>query len=138
MKPSTGDVTQDLLNNLVPTGTPWYGQEAGVSFDDPIAAQKALAKYKSLQLSADQQARWDRIVNTFTCDYCCGSPQHPTIITKCGCAHSSAAQGLARWLIKNYGDKYTNEEIYGEMARWYALWYPGPTIQRVLQEASLI
>ena len=31
----------------------------------------------------------------------------------------------------------TNEEIYGEMARWYALWYPGPTIKRIVQEMSV-
>ncbi len=133
---STGDPAQDLVNNVVPKGTPWYGQEAGVSFDDPIAAQKLWAKGKAIQLNQDEQKRWERIVNSFTCDYCCGSPQQPTIITQCGCAHSQAAQGMAKWFIKNYGDQYSDEEIYGEMARWYALWYPGPTVKRILQEAQ--
>ncbi len=133
---STGNPAQDLLNNVIPKGTPWYGQEAGVSFDDPIAAQKLWAKGKAIQLSQDEQKRWSRIVNSFTCDYCCGSPQNPTIITQCGCAHSQAAQGMAKWFIKNYGSKYSDEEIYGEMARWYALWYPGPTIKRIVQEAQ--
>ena len=137
IQPSTGDVVQDLVNNIVPKGTPWYGQEAGVSFDDPIGAQKLWAKGKAIQLSADEEARWGRIVNSFTCDYCCGSPQQPTIITRCGCAHSQAAQGMARWFIKNYGDKYSDEEIYGELARWYALWYPGPTVKRIAQEMGI-
>ncbi len=44
---------------------------------------------------------------------------------------------MARWFIKNYGDKYSDEEIYGEMARWYALWYPKGTIQRIIQESSV-
>ena len=135
--PSTGDSVQDLLNNIVPTGTPWYGQEAQVSFDDPITSQKNWATYRSLQLSSSEQERWNRIVNSFTCDYCCGSPKNPTIITHCGCAHSSAAQGMAKWFIKNYGDKYSDEEIYGEMARWYALWYPKGTIERIIQEAQV-
>ena len=135
--PSTGDLAQDLLNNVVPRGTPWYGQEAGVSFDDPITAQKLWAKGRSIQLDAAQDDRWNRIVNSFTCDYCCGSPQNPTIITRCGCAHSAAAQGMSKWFVKNHGDKYSDEEIYGEMARWYAVWYPGPTIKRIIQEANL-
>ncbi|MBI2558539.1 hypothetical protein HYW20_04405 [Candidatus Woesearchaeota archaeon] len=134
LKPSTGDAARDLLNNIIPTGTPWYGQEAGVTFDDPIAAQKRWATYRKLELDPEQEQRWSKIVNSFTCDYCCGSPQNPTIITRCGCAHSAAAQGMARWFIKNYADKFTDEEIYGEMGRWYSLWYPGPTIKRIVQE----
>ena len=134
---STGDVTQDIVNNIIPHGTPWYGEEAGVSFDDPLTAQKLWGKGKAIQLDSGQEERWNRVVNSFTCDYCCGSPQQPTVITRCGCAHAAAAQGMARWFIKNYGDKYSDEEIYGEMARWYALWYPGPTVQRIVQELSV-
>lgn len=134
--PSTGDAAQDLLNNVVPRGTPWYGQEAGVSFDDPIKAQQLWAQGRSIQLDATQEERWNRIANSFTCDYCCGNPQNPTIITRCGCAHSAAAQGMAKWFIKNYGDKYSDEEIYGEMARWYAVWYPKGTIERIILEAQ--
>jgi len=137
MKPATGDAVQDLVNNVVPSGTPWYGAEAGVSFDDPITAQKLWGKGEAIQLDSAQQERWDRIVNSFTCDYCCGSPQNPTIITRCGCAHAVAARGMAKWFIKNYGDKYPDEEIYGEMARWYALWYPKGTIERIILEAQV-
>ncbi len=136
-KPATGDAVQDLLNNLVPTGTPWYGAAAGVSFDDPVGAQNAWQKGLGVQLTPAEQERWNRIVNSFTCDYCCGSPQRPTIITNCGCAHSRAAQGMAKWFIKNYGSQYSDEEIYGEMARWYALWYPKGTIERIIQESQL-
>ena len=137
MKPLTGNAAQDLVNNIVPTGTPWYGQQAGVSFDDPVTAQNLWAKGRAIQLAPEEEQRWSRIVNSFTCDYCCGSPQNPTIITRCGCAHSSAAQGMAKWFIKNYGSSYSDEEIYGEMARWYALWYPKGTIERIIQEAQV-
>ncbi len=133
--PSSGDLGQDLANNIIPRGVPSsYGAEAGVSFDDPIAAQKLWAKGRAIQLGSAEQQRWERIVNSFTCDYCCGSPKNPTIITRCGCAHAQAAQGMAKWFIKNHGSQYSDEEIYGEMARWYALWYPGPTVKRIAQE----
>ncbi len=133
--PSTGDLTQDIANNVIPKGKPWYSEETGgISFDDAIKAQQLWARGRAIQLSPEEQKRWDKIVNSFTCDYCCGSPQNPTIITRCGCAHSYAAQGMAKWFIKNYGDKFSDEEIYGEMARWYALWYPGPTVKRIVQE----
>ncbi|MBI2208640.1 hypothetical protein HYU50_04025 [Candidatus Woesearchaeota archaeon] len=136
MKPLTGDAAQDIANNIIPSGTPWYGPQAGVSFDDPLTAQNLWAKGRAMQLSPEEEQRWSRIVNSFTCDYCCGSPQNPTIITRCGCAHSQAAQGMAKWFIKNYGSSYSDEEIYGEMARWYALWYPGPTVKRIILEAQ--
>ena len=135
-QPNSGDALQDLLNNIVPKGTPWYGAQAQVSFDDPISAQKQWGSYRSISLNTPEQERWNRIVNSFTCDYCCGSPQRPTIITHCGCAHAMAAQGMAKWLVKNYGSQYSDEEVYGEMARWYALWYPKGTIERIIQEAQ--
>ncbi|MBI2148912.1 hypothetical protein HYU23_04480 [Candidatus Woesearchaeota archaeon] len=136
IKPSTGDPAKDLINNIIPSGTPWYGAEAGVSFDDPKTAQQLWIRGGAIQLSTEEQNRWARIVNSFTCDYCCGSPKDPTIITQCGCAHSKAAQGMSKWFIKNYGNKYSDEEIYGEMARWYAVWYPGPTVKRILEESQ--
>jgi hypothetical protein len=137
-KKETGDAAQDALNFLVPTGTPNYGQQAGVTFDDPISAQHTWGAYEqSIQLTPDQQKRWERIVGSFTCDYCCGSPQRPTRINQCGCAHAHAWRGMAKWFIQNYGDKVTDEQIMGELSRWKALWYPGPTVKRVVQEQSL-
>ena len=132
---STGDLVQDIANNVIPTGIPGYGAEAGVAFDDALQAQQVWGSYEqSIQLSGEEEQRWSKIVNAFTCDYCCGSPQNPTIITRCGCAHAKAARGMAKWFIKNYGSQYSDEEIYGEMARWYALWYPGPTVKRIAEE----
>lgn len=134
-KEPTGDAVQDAVNTLIPTGTPFYGQEAGVSFDDPITALNNWGKLeRSTQLNEEQQQRWLKIVNSYTCDYCCGSPQRPTIITRCGCAHAAAWRGIAKWLISKYGDKYEDLQILGEMNRWKTLWYPGPSVQRVLAE----
>lgn len=136
-KEPTGDAVQDAINTLVPVGTPSYGAQAGISFDDPIGAQKVWGNYeRSITLTPEQEARYQGIVGKFTCDYCCGSPSSPTIITHCGCSHARAWRGMARWFIANFGDAYTDLQIFGELSRWKALWYPGPTIQRVLQEQA--
>ncbi|MBI4141298.1 hypothetical protein HY484_00055 [Candidatus Woesearchaeota archaeon] len=137
-KPKTGDAVQDTLNKIVPVGTPEYGQEIGVSFDDPINAQRKLGQLeRSVQLTETQQQRWLKIVSSFTCDYCCGSPQRPTRITNCGCAHAAAWRGLAKFLISKYDTKVTDTEIVGELTKWKTLWYPGPTVQRVIHEQQL-
>ncbi len=134
---ATGDAVQDTINAIVPTGTPDYGQAAGVSFDDPINSQKKWGTYqKSIQLTTEEEQRYNRIVGSFTCDYCCGSPQKPTIITHGGGADASERKGMTRWFIKNYGDKVTDLQIVGELSRWKDLWYPGPTVKRVIDEQN--
>ncbi len=138
IKPSTGDPVQDLINNIIPTGKPFYGDEAGVSFDDPIESLQVWGSYdRSIKLSDQEQERWNKITNSFTCDYCCGSPFNPTIITRCGCSHAAAWRGIAKWFLKNY-PKYTDAEIFGEMTRWKTLWYPGPTVQRISVESQTL
>lgn len=42
----------------------------------------------------------------------------------CGCAHSFAMRGLAKYLILNHGDEYSDDEILGEMAKWKTLFFP--------------
>lgn len=135
-KPKTGDIVQDAVNKIVPTGTPEYGAEIGVSFDDPINAMNKFGALESITLTQEQEQRWSKIVNAFTCDYCCGSPQSPTIISRCGCAHAAGWRGLARFALSKYGNKVTDEQVLGEMTKWKALWYPGPTVQRFIQEQS--
>lgn len=137
-KPKTGDRVQDAINTLIPTGTPFYGAEAGVSFDDPINALKTWGKHEqSTKLSSELQSRWEKIVGSFTCDFCCGSPQNPTIINRCGCAHAAAWRGIAKWMLNKYGDTYTDAQIMGEMNRWKALFYPGPMVKRAIEEGAL-
>lgn len=137
-KDKTGDAVQDAINALVPTGIPEYGQEAGVSFDDPINSLKIWGmQERAIKLDSEQQKRYTKIIGSYTCDYCCGSPQNPTIITNCGCAHAAAWKGIAKFMVQKYGEKASDEQIMGEMSRWKTLWYPGPTIKRVLQEQSL-
>ncbi|MBI2541826.1 hypothetical protein HYV80_03905 [Candidatus Woesearchaeota archaeon] len=144
---STGNPTQDAIAAVVPTGTPFYilegpGSEKikGATFDDPITSQKAWAGLlgsrrfgteNAIQLTPEEQQRWQRLTSVFTCDFCCGGPSSVTTINSCGCAHSYAWQGMAKFFIKYYPD-YTDEQILGEMTKWKGLWYPQGMIQDYL------
>ncbi|MBI4450954.1 hypothetical protein HY642_03190 [Candidatus Woesearchaeota archaeon] len=131
---STGDAAQDAVNALIPTGKPFYGDELGVSFDDPLGSKTKLGQYeKATKLEGAALDRYNHIVGAFTCDFCCGSPKNPTVINRCGCAHAAAWRGLAKYFVQQ-GDKYSDLQILGEMTRWKALWYPGPIVNRLLQE----
>ena len=62
-----------------------------------------------------------------SCEYCCGAD---SIIfsngkAACGCAHSYAMRGLAKYLIKNHGTEFTDDEILEELGKWKVLFFPG-------------
>ena len=42
----------------------------------------------------------------------------------CGCAHSFAMRGLAKYLITNHGSEFSDEQILEEMAKWKTLFFP--------------
>ena len=155
---STGNPTSDAIAAVVPTGTPSYAQEGpgaekikGASFDEPIASQKIWASLlgssrfgtaNAIQLTPEEQQRWKKLTGVFTCDFCCGGPNSVTTINQCGCAHSFAWQGMAKFFIKYY-PQYTDEQILGEMTKWKAIWYPKGMIQDYLvytgqQPASIL
>ncbi|MBI2138342.1 hypothetical protein HYU13_02035 [Candidatus Woesearchaeota archaeon] len=134
----TGDAAQDAIRAIVPTGVPWYlaeepGLGMGISFDDPIKAQKTWGNFgRAVKLEAAEEARFNKIESIYTCDYCCGGPNAVTTINRCGCAHAYAWKGVAKFFLKYYPDKFTDEEIIGEMTRWKALFYPKGMIQNFL------
>ena len=155
---STGNPTQDAIAAVVPTGTPFYVLQGegiekikGISFDDPLTSQKVWASLlgskrfgtaNAIKLTPEEEQRWQKLTSVFTCDFCCGGPNSVTTIARCGCAHSYAWQGMAKFFIKYYPD-YTDEQILGEMTKWKGLWYPQGMIQDYLvytgqQPASIL
>ncbi len=144
---STGNPTQDAIAAVVPIGTPFYvlqggGAEKikGVTFDDPITSQKVWASLlgsrrfgtaNAIQLTPEEEQRWQKLTSVFTCDFCCGGPNSVTTISRCGCAHSYAWQGMAKFFIRYYPN-YSDEQILGEMTKWKGLWYPQGMIQDYL------
>lgn len=143
----TGNPTQDAIATVVPKGTPFYVLEGpgsekikGVSFDEPIASQKVWASLlgskrfgtsNKIDLTPEEEKRWQKITGAFTCDFCCGGPNSVTTINRCGCAHSYGWQGMAKFFVKYYPE-YTDEQIAGEMTKWKGLWYPQGMIQDYL------
>ncbi|MBI2086136.1 hypothetical protein HYT74_02225 [Candidatus Daviesbacteria bacterium] len=123
--PNSGDALADAKMVMIATGKPFYAPD-DVAFDDPINAQKKWGVFEtSIKLSTEQETRYQKLISTMmTCSYCCGGPNNVTMNKNCGCAHAKAVRGFYRFMIQNYGDKYSDEQLVGESHRWYALWYP--------------
>ncbi len=130
--------TNVLLSNpkVIPKGIPeLYGEELGVSFDDISTAspQKADATIKKLgllenqiTLAGEDLERYIDTLSQISCEYCCGADSIITADGKpaCGCAHSAAMRGLTKYLIKNHGNEYSNDELLEEMGKWKTLFFP--------------
>jgi len=121
--------------DIIPKGTPdIYGKELGVSFDDasasnPTLADKTMAKlseYENAQLNKEQMERYVKIGSSIGCEYCCGAQ---TLVFSngeraCGCAHSYAMRGLAKYLLTKQSNM-TDIAILEELGKWKVLFFPG-------------
>ena len=136
-------------SGIIPKGIPeFYGKELGVKYDDvspnnPVLADstiKKLSKYEDLTLNKEQIERYIRIGSSISCEYCCAAA---AIIFSngeraCGCAHSYAMRGLAKYLLTNNSDM-TDEQILSELGKWKVLFFPGIHEQKakVLEENGI-
>lgn len=48
----------------------------------------------------------------------------------CGCAHSYAMRGLAKYLIKNHGTEFSDNQILEELGKWKVLFFPDVHMQK--------
>ena len=131
---ATGIGTVSALD-VLPKGTPdIYGGELGVSYNDVSASNsqladttmQKLAKYEDMQLDNATMTRYIKIGSSIACEYCCGAK---TLIFSngeraCGCAHSYAMRGLAKYLLTEHPDM-TDEQILNELGKWKVLFFPG-------------
>jgi hypothetical protein len=121
-----------------PTGVPAiYGAELGIRYDDvseatPQLAESTISKLarydQEIDLEGADLQRYVKIGTSIACEYCCGANTlvFATGAPACGCAHSYAMRGLAKYLIKNHGSEYTDDQILEELGKWKALFFPGP------------
>ena len=140
----SSEQTQGALPGIdvSPKGIPEiYGKELGVSFDDikvesPEKANAAIKKLgvldQQITLTGADLERYIAIASQISCEYCCGAP---AIIfndgkAACGCAHSFAMRGVAKYLIKNHGKEYTNDKILEELGKWKTLFFPGKLAEK--------
>ena len=139
---TTNTSTTVSLADVRPKGTPAiYGNELGVRYDDvsadnPTSAnqaiQKLAAKDREITLESTDQQRYIKIASEISCEYCCGAQ---SIIFSngqpaCGCAHSYAMRGVAKYLIKNHGSQFTDDQILEELGKWKVLFFPGIHAQK--------
>lgn len=122
--PNSGDALADAKVVMQATGKPFYAPD-DIAFDDPINAQKKWGAFEgSIKLNGDLETRYQKLISTMVCSYCCGGPTSVTTINRCGCAHAKAVRGLFRYMLQNYGSQYSDDQLLGEAHRWYAIWYP--------------
>src|SRR3989344_8595412 len=119
---ATGATIASSSLEFMPKGVPAiYGKELGVSYDDvspndPEKADQTIRKLgiidQEITLSGADKERYINILyklnNGISCEYCCGAR---AIIfadgqPACGCAHSYAMRGLAKYLITEHGSEY--------------------------------
>ncbi len=134
----SGDVVQDAIKAVVPTGTPLYGAELAVSFDDPVNSLNILEKLDRQipidSLSEDEKARFINVGTKISCEFCCGAPSviDNTGRSLCGCSHAASFKGLSKYLIKNHPEEWTDDEILLELTRWKALYYPKNMVEKAV------
>ncbi|MBS3133814.1 hypothetical protein J4214_01115 [Candidatus Woesearchaeota archaeon] len=123
--------------DVIPKGIPAiYGKDLGVSFDDvnvknPGKADETIRKLGILDVNLNLQGkeleRYINIASKISCEYCCGAE---SIIFSngqpaCGCAHSYAMRGLAKYLLEKHDKEYSDDQILEEMGKWKTLFFPG-------------
>ena len=131
--------SEDAIAIMFPTGTPDYGEELGVSYDDPVGSLGKLAKmYRGLKAEVEQNnpEGWQRFMNLaskpvgISCEYCCGLQAvgiDKSGNSACGCQHNPALLSVALYLSA-YTD-YTDGEILREAMRWKTLFFPKNMIE---------
>ena len=142
-------ITTVSAAEVIPKGIPAvYGSELGVKYDDVSANNpqladatiKKLTQYEDEQLNSVQMERYKKIGSAISCEYCCGAA---AIIFSngeraCGCAHSYAMRGLAKYLLIKHPDM-SDDQILSELGKWKVLFFPGIHEQKaqVLKEKGI-
>lgn len=134
----------DVMAIMFPTGTPEYGKEMGVSFDEPVKSLELMANaYPSLknEVKTKHPDIWKRYLTLaaaprgISCEYCCGvGPQGISAEGEslCGCSHAPAVQTVTLWLMLNRPD-YSDAEILREVMRWKTMFFPKNMIELGMQ-----
>ncbi len=105
----------------------------GVTFDQ-AGYDKLIGYDNSINKNTMTGEQWQRYIKIGTgdrtgCGACCGIGNGPAIDasgnSRCGCGHIHALEGLMKYLVTSYGDKYTDAQIFGEVVKWKKLFFPG-------------
>ncbi|PJA45708.1 hypothetical protein CO174_01810 [Candidatus Uhrbacteria bacterium CG_4_9_14_3_um_filter_50_9] len=130
-EPGSGDAVTDAMTVMMATGTPFYAPE-GISFDDPVESLQIWGQYEKTEIDSTLMERYQKLITIFPCNFCCGSANNVTFAGNCGCAHAGAARGFFKYMLAQYGDTYSNDQLFGEAYRWQAIWYPSGVVEDYL------
>ncbi|MEK6935161.1 MAG: hypothetical protein AABW67_00065 [Nanoarchaeota archaeon] len=123
-------------SEIMPSGVPKiYGKELGISYNDISASNSQTTEStiglltnldNSITLTGSNLERYVKIGSMIACEYCCGAT---TLVFKdgqpaCGCAHSYAMRGVAKYIISKHGTEFTDDEILEELGKWKVLFFP--------------
>ena len=139
---------KEIQAEVAPTGvSATYGAPLNVSFDQVQASIDVMKESDptygeaGIVLTGANLERYVQVGTAISCKYCCNATTlvKPDGTAACGCAHSQAMRGLAAYLIVNYPDEYTDDELVQELNRWRAVYFPRQTLTEALvarQEAG--
>ena len=136
----------DAMAMLIPQGTPDYGAELGVSYDDPVGSLERLSgmwESYSAEVRQRNPAVWERFMNLaskpvgISCEFCCGVG--PIGIdssgrSRCGCQHNPALLTLSLWLMEN--TDMSDKEVLAETLRWKSLFFPRDMVSLAVRAAG--
>ncbi len=146
---TTATGTSVDLSGVLPKGVPnIYGKELGISFDDissdnPQKADATIRKLgvfdNSIPITGEVLERYVKITGRISCEYCCGAAS--IIFTEnkgkykagdaaCGCAHSYAMRGLAKYLLTKHANEFTDDQVLEELGKWKTLFFPEPMAEK--------
>ncbi len=130
-----------IAEMVIPRGVPdIYGKELGVSFEDPVNSLAILASLDDGKPMADAglNARYVKIAMDISCEYCCGAQSiiFDSGAAACGCQHSYGMRGLAKYLLSEHGNEYTDEQILEELGKWKTMFFPKQMIQKAIEFAN--
>ncbi|MFQ5493309.1 MAG: hypothetical protein ACE5DX_04080 [Candidatus Dojkabacteria bacterium] len=132
------NVSAATIDDIIPTGVPYYGKQLGVTYDDVVGSLSILAALDEYPDGPSKDVSWfDRYIKIgmmTSCEFCCSAK---TLVFKngaaaCGCQHSKGMRGLLAWLLENSPEK-SDQEILTEVNRWKALYFPKQTLKKAAE-----
>ena len=102
----------------------WSNQKNAIRFSD---------------LNPAEQQRFLAIGSKIACEFCCGAR---TLVAKdgkpaCGCAHSAAMRGLAKYLLQKHAAEFSDQQILEELTKIKTISFPKQMVQRALELKAL-
>ncbi len=130
---------EEVMNIMIPRGTPEYGEALGVSFEKPVESLSKLAKmYRPLKskIKKEDPEAFQRFMDLaskpvgISCEFCCGLRAvgiDENGNSVCGCQHNPALLSVALHLTAN--TDYSQGEVLREVVKWKTIFFPKDMIK---------